>query len=132
MSNEGSLIPRLIQNITWKYCKEETCWKQHKYMADNKWTSDLKVHLELGGYRLGMWHVWIFSLRIPSPFSWAAVFSTHCSLRLPEKHPRNSTPILCDIQDIYQIQHLFVKKRQWWRRQDEHHYWKKCPQLAYY
>lgn len=123
ISNEGSLIPRLIQNITWKYYKEETCWKQHKYMADNKWTSDLKVHLEL---------VRIFSLRIPSPFSQAAVLSTHCSLRLPEKHPRNSTPILCGILDIYQIQHLFVKKKQWWRRQDEHLYWKKCPQLAYY
>lgn len=69
------------------------------------------LNLMVTGWGCGMCE--IFSLRIPNPFSWAAVLSTHGSLRLPEKHPRNSTPILDDRLDIYQIQHLFVKERQW-------------------
>lgn len=69
------------------------------------------LNLVVTGLECGMCQ--IFSLRILSPLSWGAVLSAHCSLRLPEKHPRNSTSISADILDIYQIQHLFVKKRQW-------------------
>lgn len=78
------------------------------------------LNLVVTGLGCGMCE--IFSLRIPSPFSWAAALSTHCSLRLPEKHPRNSTPFLGDRLDSYQVQHLYVKKRQRWRSQDDHQY----------